>query len=187
MRAGGLQTAFMYPSFCGSLCLYTRASSSSGSPCVLRRRRAGGLLTLTSSSRYTFSLFGAVLCLDLLRPPAIRSTPCTHRACTRSSACVAIGGAGAGLGPGAAASRRAAASQTTEQRAYFAPADPDRGHGAEVALWMQSKRACGVRVRGSSRGVGGRTIVAPSVSSRRRRRPPSARCRSGDDRENTGE
>jgi hypothetical protein len=99
MRAGGLQTAFMYPSFCGSLCLYTRASSSSGSPCVLRRRRAGGLLTLTSSSRYTFSLFGAVLCLDLLRPPAIRSTPCTHRACTRSSACCDRRRGGGGLVP----------------------------------------------------------------------------------------
>ena len=38
--------------------------------------------TLTSRSWYTFSLFGALLCLLLLRPPATRSIPCAREADT---------------------------------------------------------------------------------------------------------
>ena len=35
--------------------------------------------TLTRSFRYTFSLFGAVRCFFLLRPPAFKSIPCAKQ------------------------------------------------------------------------------------------------------------
>jgi len=46
---------------------------------LLSVRRARNLYSFTSSFRYTLSLFGAVRCVFLLRPPAIRSIPILRR------------------------------------------------------------------------------------------------------------
>ncbi len=53
--------------------------------------------TFTKSFRYTFSLFGAVRCFFLLRPPAFKSIPCVTANARMSAHLADDGGWAAGV------------------------------------------------------------------------------------------